>query len=571
MFHKEKKRFIRCFFAAQKREITRRREQMRRIRHRRRGAVFWGTLFFFLASVPWGLCGTAAGLTAMAAQAAGTATEETARLRTADYCENMVGYKVFFVDTEDSSRAVFNPQSGEVPEGTIVKVSFPEQLIGSDGHIWKSLAESPQEFPVCQYGVHKYFIEYAQGEKVNMPEAPEKEGKERLDQWCAAAWEADCVLTGQDSSGKRDPFLVSEKQEEQDRRIRNLVSVIDDSEWHSFYLIGKNLVPQTLCLGETFDAVYSSSEMDQFSVGRDWYQVIMVRVKRTWDPAVCSHRWLQTARTESSCRLSGREEWCCVRCGETESARLAPLGHADSAGDGVCDRCGAELTESIQETERIYWKEGEAQIRLLGTKAYRFFCVDEDYRDGQDLHRKGALFLCDSVIAANADSDSTKEVLFSFGNDNNYKNSEVRRWLLENSSGSMAQTEPISIGAEHAYTGSTVAGSFEQLSESSLHARKIGYQKMTDRLFLLSLEEALNYREVLWRFGGAQENNPQTQLGPYSQGYYLRTPYDGSAEDGSFCYGGRIYGVDLEQGNIHPVETDSETYGLRPAFVLPQG
>ncbi|MDY5482882.1 MAG: DUF6273 domain-containing protein [Clostridium sp.] len=545
---------------------------MRRIRHRRRGAVFWGTAFFLLALLSWGLWGTEGGLTAMAAQEAGTVPEEGKQLYTGGDRENMVEYKVFFVDTEDANRAIFNPQSGEVPEGTIVKVSFPEQLVGSDGHIWKSLAESPQEFPVVQYGVHKYFIEYAQGEKVNMPESPEKKGEERLEQWCSSSWEADCAITGREPSGKRDPFLVSDRQEEQDRRIRNLVSVIDDSEWHSFYLIGKNLVPQTICLGESFDAVYSSSKMDRFSVGRDWYQVILVRVKRNWDPAVCTHRWSQTVRAESSCRFSGREEWRCVRCGETETARFAPLGHLDSSGDGVCERCGADLTESSsKEPETIYWKEGEAQIRFLGKKAYRFFCVDEDYRDGQELHRKGALFLCDSVIPANTDSDSTNEVLFSFGDNNNYKTSGVRRWLQEKSENSMVQTEPISIGVEYAYTGSTTAGSFEQLSESSLRARAIGYQKMTDRMFLLSLEEALNYREVLWRFGGETGNNPQTQLGPYSQGYYLRTPCDASAEDGSFCYGSRIYGVDLEQGNIHPVETDSETYGLRPAFVLPQG
>lgn len=534
---------------------------MKQRRRRRRGAVFLGMMFcmFFV-----GCC----FFEAKAAEQIRDGTEDT-----------MTEYVVYFVDTEDRNRSIFHSQSGTVPEGTTIHISFPEQLIGSDGHIWNSLAESPQEFPVYQYGVHKLFIEFKQGEKILQEE--KTEGEETLEQWLSTSWEADCAITGQEATESRDPYLISEGMQDQDRRIRNLVSTIHDREWHTFYLIGKNFIPQTVSLGTGFDAVYSATKIERFSLNGDWYQVVAVRVKRNWNPENCSHQWKLESRTESGCLTEGRELWSCRLCLQSEETRLASTGHRDRTGeegiaDGFCDQCGKALSDVSDSSgeeagEFVCWHEGEAQLRFLGEHAYRFFCVDADYSDGQDYHRKAALFLCDSVIPADADSDSMERRYFSFGENNNYKTSMVRQWLREKGSASAFGMEPVSVGVSSAYTGSTEKGSFQQLSERELIRRGIGYQKSEDHFFLLSLEEALNYREMLWRFGGSESNNPETQTEAYAQGYYLRTPYDERGEDGSFVYSNRIYGVDLIQGNIHPVETDSVTYGLRPAFVLPQG
>lgn len=403
----------------------------------------------------------------------------------------MTEYIVFFVDTEDRNRSIFPAQRGTVPEDTTIHISFPERIIGSDGHIWNSLAESPQELPVYQYGVHKFFIEFQQGEKVIREE--ETEGEQKLEQWLCRAWEADCAISGQEVSGSRDPYLISEGTQEQDRRIRNLVSEIHDREWHTFYLIGKNFVPQTVSLGTGFDAVYSSSKAERFSMDGDWYQVIAVRVKRNWNPENCTHQWVLANRTESGCLTGGRELWSCRLCLQSEEVRLAPTGHWDQAGeagsgDGFCDQCGKALSDSSgssgeEAAESVCWREGEVQLRFLGEHAYRFFCVDEDYSDGQDYHRKSALFLCDSVIPADVDSDSMERCYFSFGENNNYKTSMVRQWLREKGSASAFGTEPVSIGVSSAYTGSTEKGSFEQLSERELIRRGIGYQKSEDHFF----------------------------------------------------------------------------------------
>lgn len=497
---------------------------MQKRKYKMQGTVFWCVLCLLSAAL------TVCGGRLPAAAGTGMGTE--------------VPYQVFFVDEEDENTSIFYPQEGTVPEGTILQVSFPEQIVGSDGHIWNSLAESPQEFPVYQYGVHKYFISYQQGKKVKT-EAP-KEEEVRLKEWISTAWRADCEITGQNPESMPNPHLIGESQQDQEKRIRQLVSQIADSERHTFYLIGKNHIPQTVSLGTGFDVVYSAVSKERIFLGADWYQVMEIRVKRVFRPETCEHCWELISQEEASDGKNGEETWQCSLCRQSEQVKLAPLGSSDS-----------------EQGELLYWKKGDVQLRKLGARSYRFVCVDEDYRSSQDQHRTAALFLCETVIRSDVNSDSTKREVLSFGSNNNYKTSFVRSWLKEQGQESQAQLDPISIGVCSAYTGSTQKGSGAQWKEGELCCYSIPYQWMTDSIFLLSVEEAVRYREELWKVQG--------QRSAYAQGYYLRTPYYEETESGSYQDGEWIYVVDLNTGNIHPAKTDSETYGLRPAFVLPQG
>ena len=159
--------------------------------------------------------------------------------------------------------------------------------------------------------------------------------------------------------------------------------------------------------------------------------------------------------------------------------------------------------------------------------------------------------------------------IFSFGKDNNYKTSQVRAWL-QKTVRTAASVWNRSIRESRPRTlGSTAAGAFSQTSGRELARQDIGFQLMNDQLFCLSLEEALAYREYLWRFDSG-DDNPQSQVSAYSQGYYLRTPFYLQDENGKFIYNQQIYGVDLVNGCLRPVRTDSETYGVRPAFALSQ-
>lgn len=643
-----------------------------------------------------------------------------------------VDFQVNFVDKKEYTRKIFLSQNGAVPDGTSVSISFPEQIVGKDGYIWKAVVESPQTVVVEQAGNHKYYIEFERGKKVLEPERPDEENERKLKEWKQKAWEADCEITRQAVSDTPDPYLVVENLEQNNNRIKNLVSMIDDIEWHYFYMIGKNYTPQSLIIGTAFDAEYSTVTMDSFSIKDTPYVVVRIGIKRNWNPETCGHTWAFMSSVSNGCLESGKETYQCHKCGQEETILLPALGHKDDNRDSLCDHCekrafaqskgdqietvlktsGGELNLSFtclddnyqgsgkmlyladkvldskvtgvcfiddnqyntsalrsyfslgfdndlsigsalqtirreepdeifdeavllskeeyeryqlegmipqtnqgwflrspsgngkigavqpdgtyasvtaagntnygarpfilldkpvtnEKAEPYHWKEGDVQARKVGGKTYLFRCVDEDYSDNQDSHRKAALFLCDTVIRSDIDSDSFNIKKFSFGSDNNYKTSEIRAWLQHNASDSLFNLEPIYIGVNTAFTGSTKSGNYEQLEAGRLISHEIGFQLMKDELFCLSIEEALKYRNILWKFSGAIENNPETQLSAYSEGYYLRTPFY-AVDGGSFKYTDDIYIVDLENGSIHTIKTGSTSIGLRPAFSLPQ-
>ena len=367
-----------------------------------------------------------------------------------------------------------------------------------------------------------------------------------------------------------DSGLTVQNQSENDARIRNLVSAIGDAAWHEFYLIGQDFTPSAKTIGVEYDAVYSEVEEDSFSVDGKEYIITRIRVRRKWDDRTCTHQWSQWEWEENDCLKNGRAVYVCGRCQKEKIERLPALGHLDENGDQICDRCGSVDWSESEMPEKVIWKEGDVQLREVGGEILSFTCIDDDYHDWQNEHRKAALFLCDRVIRADVDTAPGKKMkIFSFGKDNNYKTSQVRAWLQKNSQNSSFCLEPIHTGIQTAYMGSTAAGAFSQTSGRELARHDIGFQLMNDQLFCLSLEEALAYREYLWRFDSG-DDNPQSQVSAYSQGYYLRTPFYLQDENGKFIYNQQIYGVDLVNGCLRPVRTDSETYGVRPAFALSQ-
>lgn len=244
-------------------------------------------------------------------------------------------------------------------------------------------------------------------------------------------------------------------------------------------------------------------------------------------------------------------------------------------------------------SEKKYWSPGDTVIRSIAGEPYRFRCIDGDYQDETGYHREGALFLCDTVIPANYGSRYDFETpddkehgyvyvpgpIVNFGSSGEYKYSAIRNWLKA-CEPEITGAEPVNIGVFRACSGSTPKGMFRQLGAGTLRSDYIGSQKMTDRLFILSVDEAFQYREWLWRFEGSEEDNPESQYGAFCKGYWLRNPA-GNREDYDTDY---VYIVDLVYGNIRPAPIAPEqpdnisdvelkvtgTIGVRPAFVLPQ-
>lgn len=232
----------------------------------------------------------------------------------------------------------------------------------------------------------------------------------------------------------------------------------------------------------------------------------------------------------------------------------------------------------------VHWNIGDMQAREIGGVTYMFKCIDQNYVDGTQNHRKAALFLCDSIIASNTGShydyekqpDGSYDYVYkpgpitNFGDSNDYKYSKIHKWLSENTN--TYNMEPISIGVDYAYMGATEKLRYEDLDDNSVKASYIGSQKLTSYIFSLSVDEALKYKQYLWDFG-------DDQYGANTKAYWLRTPM-GVA--GSYKETNQVYVVDIVNGNIHPqtikpvtASDDDEvletsTVGVRPAYCMPQ-
>lgn len=332
-------------------------------------------------------------------------------------------------------------------------------------------------------------------------------GQKKLDYWEITAREADCKITGVEKPLGRD-YEVWDKHSN-DRRMKQMVSMSPNGIQCEFYAIGKNYKPDTLIIGQTFSkqVIYSNTTVDSFYFQGVYYTISRIGIKKI-----------------------------------------------------------QELDETVV-PEGDYYAYGDTIQRRVGQKTYSFRCIDEDYRDSMGNYETVALFLCDSIIGADINRNDTSLNLISFGENNNYRNSQVRSWLQTNTP-DYWESPAVLTGAQNAYGGNTEQGAFEQMGEDRLLSYPLYWQKAEDTLFLLSVEEAVAYRRELWRFGGSHENNPEAVYRPFAKGYYLRTPlYEELG--GKFCYGSGIYAVDLLGGNIRAVDVSYTTMGIRPAFVLP--
>lgn len=265
------------------------------------------------------------------------------------------------------------------------------------------------------------------------------------------------------------------------------------------------------------------------------------------------------------------------------------LTGADEAGYGI--RPAILLKKPDAGTmERMHWSLGDVQAREIDGETYMFRCIDENYADGTENHRQAALFFCETVIPADLGSryeveeqeDGSHRPVFvpgpivNFGETNDYKYSKIHRWLEETAKS--YGTEPVRVGVDYAYMGSTPEGMYSEFSDSRLKPSYIGDQKLTARVFILSVDEAVKYKDHLWRFEGEETDNPETQISAFSKGYWMRTPMGDLSSFDTDC----VYEVDLERGNIRPVpirpQKDGEgdgsgqtgTTGVRPAFAMPQ-
>ncbi|MBE5973338.1 MAG: hypothetical protein E7251_01925 [Paenibacillaceae bacterium] len=471
-----------------------------------------------------------------------------------------IDWDIKFIEEGKPDREILKGQKGKTEEGKELFVNFPETIMGSDQYYYHSLVPSPWSVVVNGNGTQKYYIEYRKGDR--LPEIPDSEGdmKERLNYWLYVSSEADQCITGERPSVGQ---LISESQEEANERLLNLVSMADGGDRIEVYVIAKGYTPNAAIISQKFPAVKNVSELslEKLTITDEIYTILRVGFEKTYDENTCNHSYKVIDQVEPSCMDNGYETVKCLKCKREETVILPAMGHIDMDHDEICDVC----YQAVQETpEAIHYSIGDVQYRTIGNKTYLFRCIDEDYEDSINNSQKAALFLCDSVIRSDIMGTSKK---LNFGNNNNYKYSKVREWLQNNASDSRFLHNAY-VGITRSYIGSTGRGTYEQLKESSLMGYDRLFQSMEDKVFILSMEEALKYRGYLWKFNGSETNNPDSQISAYSKGYYLRTPQNGGLED--FWYGEGIYAVSLIDGNIQPVNVSETNIGIRPVMTIPQ-
>lgn len=470
-----------------------------------------------------------------------------------------IDWSIYFIEQDNPDNQIFKAQTGKTEEGREIIIDFPETILGTDGYYYYALVSSPYAITVSGTGRQKYYIEYERGDKEE-EEDPEHEAAEKLKDWQRIAALADEKITGYRIPEEQYQSLISGDLYASNERIKNMVSMVQDADPHEIYIIGLNHIPNTLIIGQTFPDVIniSSLEMGSLDIGGQKYTMLRIGFTRSYDKKTCVHDYELTDYVPCSCTAPGYGSVQCRKCGSTESIILPSSGHTDLNHDGICEVCFKQIEGN--DPEPVHYNIGDVQARRIKGKIYLFRCIDEDYG-------KKALFLCDSTIRSDIDSSAAMVKKLTFGSNNNYKYSYIRTWLNDNAD-DLFGVEATLIGTNVAYQGATGDGSYEQFNENELIALEKPFQLLEDEIFILSVEEAIQYREYLWRFGGSEENNQETQYSAYSRGYYLRTPqYKG---ENGFEYGPGIYVVDFS-GSIHPVSVSStDNIGIRPVIAIRQ-
>lgn len=505
---------------------------------------------------------------------------------------DMVDWQIHFVDQETHQIHLAPSRKGKIKDGEDLTVNFLSKIIDGQKRIWEALETPPVIVSVYGPGQQIYYIEYEQTGVVPDEEDPFRDEKEKLEAWIRTAKEQEAQLTGETAENIPDERVIVKTSGENDKRLLTAAGQIANTDEHLIYVIGKNVVPDGTILKTVYreEIEYSNLAEEAITIGEDVYSISRFGVVRTYNEENCLHEWEITNETEAACLQKGVKRYLCGKCGIEEKVYIPALGHIDHDGDSVCDRCGDNVNDGAADPN--HWKLGDVQAREIDGKTYLFRCIDQNYSDQTENHRQAALFLCDTVIPANYGSKYVFEELatgirdyvfyagpvVNFGASNDYKYSNIRTWLKA-AGDDMYQMESINIGVSHAYTGMTEEGRYSQLTEASLRPSYIGNQKMADKLFILSVDEALRYKDWLWRFNGSDGENPESQTGAFSKGYWLRNPMGTDQDYDS----GFVYTVDLLTGNIRPQKTkpdagdgiDAElevtgSIGVRPVFAVPQ-
>ena len=211
----------------------------------------------------------------------------------------------------------------------------------------------------------------------------------QLQAYFQTAREYESRLTGEAEDAVPDSRFMITGQEENDIRVLSAASQIPDGEERTFYVIGKNFVPNGKALAEWFGAgaVYANYLEAEEKEGKDTWYAARMSVWKNGSFDGLKH-WEMVRETRASCLGKGTALYRCRETREEKEIVTAPFGHCDSDQDSLCDRC----------RRRVFGQEEGSKIHaVLGGRNMTFTCIDADYQSGS-LPEGGMLYLADQKV-----------------------------------------------------------------------------------------------------------------------------------------------------------------------------
>ena len=100
-----------------------------------------------------------------------------------------------------------------------------------------------------------------------------EEAGDSLEEYLQMARICESLITGEAPENIPDGRMIVSSQEENAARVASIASQADDGEWHTFYVIGKNLIPNGKVIAQRYgdQAVYSNLLEEKIQDGDDWY------------------------------------------------------------------------------------------------------------------------------------------------------------------------------------------------------------------------------------------------------------------------------------------------------------
>jgi len=291
----------------------------------------------------------------------------------------------------------------------------------------------------------------------------------------------------------------------------------------------------------------------------DWKGIFHMEIKLETH-STHTHSYTEKITKEPTCTETGEKTYTCD-CGDSYTEEISATGHHFE--DGTCIDCGEKDPDAF---EKI--KIGDTETRVIAGQTLEFICIDEAYVDatGKEV---GALFIAKDFISGSE---------LSMGTD--HQSDFVKDWAsntarteLNGSNSDLTDLLAVNTTITKAYSniksGGTTINYDMQTIDLYGTASDYDASETLDRVFILSLEEAIKYNKV--NIGGKEisvmwdlncDGTVEFKSGSKGRyGYFLRTPIASK-------YNNSAYEIDY-RGSVMTANTN--LYGIRPCYVKYNG